>query len=461
MFGKKKSANIAKNRVLNSMTEDELKEKLNEEPEQVTTTAPELDSDIISLNDYIFGLEDLYDYFNVLSEEGTKSLKIIQFCDNLNKMIDSGEISYSKNLTLKELSLIIYQESANALNQDLTESKEELENVNSQIATIKSEKEALKSQIDQMGSDYDALVIENQNLISKDLELEKKLNDSKVDPEVTKELKDLKEQIAAKDAEIADLETKSTMLEENCEKYREELQSLQTSISENSMTQETITSLENSLAQAVADKETAEQELEKIKESYVEAATTAPGDTFLENKVKELAEELNAKKIECVKLNENIRDLQLQLKKKEREILDYVPNTELVKSLEENIAFLNKELMTSADENLSLAKANKQLTNQLTGQSIQINSLKNMNELLKKRTGVVEEEAEVKEEPKTDHINIAVFVGYKVYADISRFSTEKRKNVNSILNAVVSNIDKFTYNNVEQVFKEIFGEDFN
>lgn len=461
MFGKKKSANIAKNRVLNSMTEDELKEKLNEEPEQVTTAAPELDSDIISLNDYIFGLEDLYDYFNVLSEEGTKSLKIIQFCDNLNKMIDSGEISYSKNLTLKELSLIIYQESANALNQDLTESKEELENVNSQIATIKSEKEALKSQIDQMGSDYDALVIENQNLISKDLELEKKLNDSKVDPEVTKELKDLKEQIAAKDAEIADLETKSTMLEENCEKYREELQSLQTSISENSMTQETITSLENSLAQAVADKETAEQELEKIKESYAEAATTAPGDTFLENKVKELAEELNAKKIECVKLNENIRDLQLQLKKKEREILDYVPNTELVKSLEENIAFLNKELMTSADENLSLAKANKQLTNQLTGQSIQINSLKNMNELLKKRTGVVEEEAEVKEEPKTDHINIAVFVGYKVYADISRFSTEKRKNVNSILNAVVSNIDKFTYNNVEQVFKEIFGEDFN
>lgn len=461
MFGKKKSANIAKNRVLNSMTEDELKEKLNEEPEQVTTTAPELNSDIISLNDYIFGLEDLYDYFNVLSEEGTKSLKIIQFCDNLNKMIDSGEISYSKNLTLKELSLIIYQESANALNQDLTESKEELENVNSQIATIKSEKEALKSQIDQMGSDYDALVIENQNLISKDLELEKKLNDSKVDPEVTKELKDLKEQIAAKDAEIADLETKSTMLEENCEKYREELQSLQTSISENSMTQETITSLENSLAQAVADKETAEQELEKIKESYAEAATTAPGDTFLENKVKELAEELNAKKIECVKLNENIRDLQLQLKKKEREILDYVPNTELVKSLEENIAFLNKELMTSADENLSLAKANKQLTNQLTGQSIQINSLKNMNELLKKRTGVVEEEAEVKEEPKTDYINIAVFVGYKVYADLSRFSIEKRKNVNSILNAVVSNIDKFTYNNVEQVFKEIFGEDFN
>ena len=461
MFGKKKSANIAKNRVLNSMTEDELKEKLNEEPEQVTTTAPELDSDVISLNDYIFGLEDLYDYFNVLSEEGTKSLKIIQFCDNLNKMIDSGEISYSKNLTLKELSLIIYQESANALNQDLTESKEELENVNTQIATIKSEKEALKSQIDQMGSDYDALVIENQNLISKDLELEKKLNDSKVDPEVTKELKDLKEQIAAKDAEIADLETKSTMLEENCEKYREELQSLQTSISENSMTQETITSLENSLAQAVADKETAEQELEKIKESYAEAATAAPGDTFLENKVKELAEELNAKKIECVKLNENIRDLQLQLKKKEREILDYVPNTELVKSLEENIAFLNKELMTSADENLSLAKANKQLTNQLTGQSIQINSLKNMNELLKKRTGVVEEEAEVKEEPKTDYINMAVFVGYKAYADISRFSIEKRKNVNSILNAVVSNIDKFTYNNVEQVFKEIFGEDFN
>lgn len=508
-LGRKKSKEIAKERVLNTIQEDSMdvqaKEVLGNEEivEEIETPSPKG----MELEEYIYNLEELFDVFQTIQTQGEKNTQLMELCESINALIDDSTINFSKRLTLRELRYfiykcisVIYQENYKDTVDDLNAKKEEVQELITEKTQYMDKMSKLKEELEDLNKDYNEIVLSNQNdltnLATAKDEIEKLKSELEVakdkapDEDAEKVYKDLidsykllQSEMEKKEAEIEEKNSNIQELETIITGKSQALESLNSQIPVINEQMAGLKQANDKYLENIKDLEDRNKflvdkikELEKEHEAAITNNVSDDADAELQEKLCNLVEQVKAKDVEIAKLVSEIRGLNLEIKKRERDLLITNPNTELISELEQSLKTSGEFVEHLTDENFELLKLKQKLENENKIQKLKIENLESRNASLEKRVSafisgdVVETDSdEIKETAEAlaqavqpfdkERAELLLTIGFRLAFVLKKFRPDAPRNAALLFGAILDRIDDFTSSNVDNTLEEVF-EDY-